>query len=199
MSLNSQLQARRDARWRRRRVIFNDDGGDVAATKEEFLAFCIDRLTGTQVDALFFCTNMTSTGFLHRTEVAEFYPQGRALYEAEGVDCLEIAVDFAHRNQMELFWSLRMNDTHDAHFTDTLSDLKRAHPNWLLGDVDDPAGGPCIAEYWGRTAFDYTVDEVRDLMVGLIEEVCGRYDVDGIELDLGVCPTFSTSLLRRKI
>ena len=99
-----------------------------------------------------------------------------------GTDCFQAVVDFCHEHDMEVFWSMRMNDTHDvAHHPDKpyflYPPLKEEHPDWLVGNPIDrtPHGR------W--SSVDYAVPEIRDLAFRYIEEVCDNYDVDGIELD----------------
>lgn len=181
-------QTRAEARRRKRRLLFNDDGDDVKPTAEEFLSTCMNHLIGTQVDTILFCTTRGSTDFLHRTRVAEFNSIGREFLENEGRDCLEVVTEFAHQNGKEMFWSLRMNDVHDAHFPEMLSEFKKAHLDWLYADVSETYGGPSALEYWSRTAMDFAVEEVRNLWLGVIEEVCENYDIDGVELDFGRMP-----------
>jgi len=81
-----------------------------------------------------------------------------------------------------VFWSFRMNDTHDAssewYGPLLFPPLKEEHPDWLVGSREQrPPNGR-----W--TAVDYTKPEVRELAFRSVEEVCRNgYDVDGIELD----------------
>jgi len=55
--------------------------------------------------------------------------------------------------------------------------LKLAHPEWLIGRADQPP------KYGSWSAVDFGVPEIRELAFRYCEEVCGNYDVDGIELD----------------
>jgi len=97
------------------------------------------------------------------------------------MDPLQIMVDFCHKKNLEIFWSFRMNDTHDAWgswYGDLLfPPLKKDHPDWLTGSkTNRPKHG-------GWSAMDFGHPEVRDLAVKFIAEVCENYDVDGIEMD----------------
>ncbi|MDZ7617228.1 MAG: family 10 glycosylhydrolase, partial [Patescibacteria group bacterium] len=102
----------------------------------------------------------------------------------QGTDPLKIMVEFCKKNDIEVFWTMRMNDTHDAAGPGTwygngvvLNQLKRDHPEWLLG-------GETKRVVKGRwTAVDYGRREIRDLALKYVEEVCENYDVDGVELD----------------
>lgn len=91
---------------------------------------------------------------------------------------------------MELFFSLRMNDAHDAHDPDPeavaagiggIAPIKSEHPDWLIGEpgaVYEPKSIP----WWMRRAFDYAAEGCRDHAAGLAEEILG-FDNDGVELD----------------
>ncbi len=199
-----QLRRRRSELARQpRRIIMNNDGCDVIyfpkdekATVEAFLAKRTTPLAGTQVGAIAFCP--TSSGFsyfTHDTKVGtvldrsgrEFGIQpdtrniARELID-QGTDCLRAVVEFGHEHGMEVFWSMRMNDTHDAaHHPDKpyylFPPLKIEHPEWLVGD-------PIKRTPFGRwSSVDYARPEIRDLAFRYIEEACRNYDLDGVELD----------------
>jgi len=202
-SLEELRQARKESAQRRRRIIMNNDGCDVLyfpkdekATVEAFLAKRTTPLAGTQVDALAFCP--TSAGFsyfTHDTKVGSLLTRSgeefgirpdarniaRDLIDL-GTDCLEAVIGFGREHGMEVFWSMRMNDTHDAaHRPDKpyflFPPLKYEHPDWLVGE-------PVRRTPHGRwSSVDYARPEIRDLAFGYIDEVCRHYDVDGVELD----------------
>ncbi|NLF68328.1 MAG: hypothetical protein GX575_04650 [Candidatus Anammoximicrobium sp.] len=203
MSLEQLRQARHQLAHRQRRVIMNNDGCDVLyfsekekTTVEGFLAQRTTPLAGTQVDALAYCsissgfsyfTHNTKAGTVLARSGREFgiLPDTRNISQELidlGTDCLQAVVDFGHQHQMEVFWSMRMNDTHDAaHRPDTpyflFPPLKYEHPEWLVGE-------PVKRTPHGRwSSVDYARPEIRDLAFRYLEEVCRNYDVDGIELD----------------
>src|SRR6185503_10513162 len=84
---------------------------------------------------------------------------------------------------VELFWSFRVNDVHDASGADYgpimlgVSSVKASHPNLTLGTRKNPP------RYGRWTSVDYGPAEIRELAFRHAEEVCRNYDVDGIELD----------------
>ena len=97
----------------------------------------------------------------------------------QGTDPLKIMVDFCKKNDIEIFWTIRMNDIHDAYYDSIFdfNEFKKAHPEYLVGTKEDPPRfGP-----W--SAVDYGHEKVRELSLRYIEEVCQNYDIDGIELD----------------
>ena len=202
-SLEELRQRRSELAQKRRRIMMNNDGCDVLyfpkdekATVEGFLAKRTTPLAGTQVDTIAFCP--ISSGFsyfTHNTKVGtvltrsgeEFgiRPDARNIAKElidQGTDCLQAVIEFGHKHAMEVFWSIRMNDTHDAaHHPDKpyflFPPLKTEHPEWLVGD-------PIRRTPFGRwSSVDYALPQIRDLALGFIEEVCRNYDVDGIELD----------------
>lgn len=203
VSVEELRQKRGEMAHRQRRIIMNNDGCDVLyfpknekATVEGFLAKRTTPLAGTHVDAIAYCT--ISSGFsyfTHNTKAGtvlarsghEFGigPETRNITKElidQGTDCLQAVIDFGHEHAMEVFWSMRMNDTHDvAHRPDEpyflFPPLKQQHPDWLVGD-------PVRRTPYGRwSSVDYARPEIRDLAFSFIEEVCRNYQVDGIELD----------------
>ena len=196
----------RAARWRRRRIIYNNDGDDVIATEkksgdnltlrtdrelmDDFLDARTRPLVGTQVDSNWYCSCMAGVRFSHRTRLGGFHGEGipLELVERYGRDSLQIQTDFSHDNNMEAFWSLRMNDCHDAHpmgtrrWTYGLAPFKRDHPEFLMGEPGD------WDKYEGTektkwTCLDFSFPEVREHIFSIIEEVARNYDLDGMELD----------------
>jgi hypothetical protein len=196
------LAARRTAAHRQRRVIFNDDGA--YATFPTTAVAYLDRLrrnVGTQVDSAFCCTGVTGV-VTHRTKVGDQvsdllaadspawvldWANGIRGIQQSGRDTLELGVAFCHGNGLEVFYSHRMNDIHDSVGPDfmVLSRFKREHPDCLLGKREDaklypyPTGG--LKTFW--SALNYERPEVHDYVFRMIQDVCERYDVDGIELD----------------
>jgi len=215
-SLDDLRRARKDLAHRHRRLIMNNDGCDVLyfpkseeATVEGFLAKRTTPLAGTHVGAIAFCP--TSSGFsyfTHQTKIGTVLTRSGHEFRIEpntrniakdlidrGTDCLQAVIDFGHKHQMEVFWSMRMNDTHDVeHRPDKpyflFPPLKSEHPDWLVGD-------PVKRTPYGRwSSVDYARPEIRDLAFRFIEEACRNYDIDGVELDFfrHLCYFKSTAL-----
>ena len=203
MSLEELRQKRKELVQRKRRIIMNNDGCDVLyspksekVTIENFLAKRTTPLAGSQVDTIAYCSISSGfSHFTHNTKVGTVLTRQGADYGVVpskrnitqdlidlGTDCLQAVTDFGHKNGMEVFWSMRMNDTHDvAHRPDKpyllFPPFKVEHPDWLVGD-------PVKRTPHGRwSSVDYARPEIRDLAFRYIEEVCHDYDVDGVELD----------------
>lgn len=205
MTLEQLREMRRELAHKPRGIMANNDGcdclyypKDLEITVQNFL----DRRTtaladeDSQVGTVIYCTissgfsfftHDTKVGTLLTREPADYglLPNTRNASQALidlGSDCLKSVVDFGHANEMEVFWSMRMNDTHDVAYTPEkpyllYPPLKEEHPEWLVGDhvKRTPFGR------W--SSVDYAREEIRDLAFGYIEEVCRNYDIDGIELD----------------
>ncbi|MCE5238983.1 family 10 glycosylhydrolase [bacterium] len=196
---------RHELAHRQRRIILNDDGNVVIyypkslpLTAENVLVQRTSPLLGSQVDSLFYCP--ISSGFsyfTHNTKVGavlehpiadksgDYVPSTRNITRDlinQGTDALKMIVDFARANRIEVFFSMRMNDTHDAaHSPDNpyplFPPLKEQHPDWLIGSRDKRS------PYAPWSSVDYTRPEIRDLAFRFCQEVCQNYDVDGVELD----------------
>ncbi len=206
---------RKKARWRRRRIIYNNDGDDVKEVKnchemhwqfmtrsgkelkDDVLNARTAPLAGTQVDSHWYSTCTSGLTFTHHTKLGGFYGKGisQELVDQYGHDNLKIQTDFCHENDLESFWSMRMNDTHDAHPQGYraeyhgLAPFKQQHSQCIMGKPDDfekYAKGP--KHSW--TSLDFSYPEVREHIFELIREVCQGYDVDGVELDFFRAPVF---------
>ena len=185
MSNREMRKLRKEAAQRRRRVIFNNDGGEpykggAASTPQELLAQRTTDLAGSHVDSIFYSTDHGFNYYSHRTSVAEVryddHGHMKALIE-QGTDPLQIHVDFCRRQGMEIFWSMRVNDEHSSWGSHLLSRFHKDNPECLLGTKDEP---PPFGPWSG---VDYARPEVRDHAFRCIEDVCTRYDVDGVEID----------------
>ncbi len=190
---------RQKASSRRRRVIFNNDGDDVFLAREPtpaaFLATRCTGLEGTHVDTIAYCTCAGGfDNYSHESRVAPLFtatidfvlPQNhaRALID-QGRDNLTLVIDFCRAHDLEVFWSIRMNDVHDCWYPRMLSAFKQNHPDLLLwrpGDRGRPGDG-MVEPHMYATAVDYGRPEVRDHYFDIIRDVCERYDIDGVELD----------------
>ncbi|MCY3759666.1 MAG: hypothetical protein OXH50_00315 [Gemmatimonadetes bacterium] len=155
-------QQRKQARHRKRRIIFNNDGGDIdragAQTREALLELRTSALAGSQVDAI--CYNAVK--LFHGVRWA-----GRGFR----IDPLETMVEFCRGAGIEIFCSFRMNDIHNP------SRFHRDHPECLFGTQENE---PPYGAWFG---VDYSQPLARERAFGEVREICQRYDLDGIELD----------------
>lgn len=190
--------ARQQAAWRRRGVIYNNDGYDVfdpqaPATKEGFLSVRMDPIADCGVETVFYCTTISSV-FTHNSKVLEVYgttdgPSGSrtnrilpALLRL-GTDPLQLVIERCRQQKQEIFWTLRLNDIHDYARATSRARWKRERPELVMGTPEEAARfdqrDPRII--W--TLADFERKEIRDLMVRAVAEVLENYDVDGIDLD----------------
>ena len=158
---------REKARWRRRRIIYNNDGDDAIEARsgveheydvsealavrasgdlvQDFLDARSTPLIGSQVDSNWFASCMAGLTFFHHTKLGGFYGKEipLELVEKYGRDTLEIQLDFSHEHGMEAAWCLRMNDIHDAfppgsrRWTYGLAPFKQEHPDCMMGEQGD--------------------------------------------------------------
>lgn len=191
--------ARKAAAHKKRRIIMNNDGNDARGLKEgetktpeSFLARRTSPLAGSQVDAIFYCTGVFNS-YTQRSEETELRGHGDR-YQVDwaweligqGTDSLTLVADFGHAHGMEVFWSMRMNDTHDSGDQALLCKWKQEHPEYLMGKKGDKF--PHGSGRW--SAVNYGLPEVRDKVFRILADVCSRYDVDGIELDFYRHPVY---------
>jgi len=232
-SRGSQTPARPlSGKGRRRRIIWNDDGDDLrcmafgrerlwtaedpAAIKlplrysspEEFMKLRMTALAGTQVDSLFYCGHFNWS-------VWEFPTERIA---ALGPDPLKLVVDFAHKNGMEFFFSIRMNDTHSSlidrqgpmywepfraanpqflQANVTKQEFQERYGPWITGKASEhpladvlKRRGRASRDYQSWSAYDYAHPEVRAYFADVVSQACRRYDLEGIELDWQRHPFF---------
>lgn len=196
---NVMRQARKKAAHRKRRIIMNNDGNDCRhtgkrepATVENFLSKRTSPLVGSHVDAIFYCTGIVNVYTHHssETELRATADRGVTDWAHEliktGRDSLRIMVDFGHEQGWEVFWSMRMNDTHDSGDAKMLCAWKRDNPHLLMGKRGDrfPHGG----HRW--SALNYALPEVREKIFRILKDVATRYDADGLELDFWRHPVY---------
>ena len=178
---------------------------------EDFLFELFAPLVGTHVDTYVWCCgathglNVTRPGGERRALWMEHHrtAEGKFLnvhnwrswcnlqsFLQAGHNPPELIARGARDCGMEMFFSLRMNDAHDAHDPDPeavaagsggINPIKAGHPDWLIGEpgaVYEPKSIP----WWMRRAFDYAAEGYRDYVVGIAQEILG-FDNDGVELD----------------
>jgi len=180
---------------KKRRSIFNWDGDDVMAmaeapmTREQFVSLVFDSITDSTVDAVLWCS-ASGNDVAYRSNVLEIagesfgykYPNhwgwrhgfnSKALAEMEE-DQMDIMCSESRKRGIDPFFSLRMNDVHDAGWPEEiLPEIKKKHPEWMWGDKMGDQ----------HTALNYGHAALRDLRRRQIVELFQNYDLDGIELD----------------
>lgn len=186
------------------RLLYNNDGVDnpkSPATADSFLACRTAALADSEVDVVTYCTGIFHK-YHHRSGLTDSHDFAGPIEDAihgksfqwvrdlhqSGTDPLLLVSDFARRNGRECWWSMRMNDTHDsrAHVNrpQARNPWKERNPHLLMRPAPEllPYGW-FLARSWNWSAVDYNHQEVRELVVSIIDDVLSNYDVDGIELD----------------
>lgn len=182
-----------------RTVIWNTDGNDMVLyprnqplTQEAFESVRLKYTEGTKIDTVFYCPHASAFGWFstrktHDFMTTQYRPPEAAVYNAaadfaaKGTDALEMASAYCRRRGLEIFVSIRMNDTHDncgtkppnAHF----SLFKQQHPECLMGTMTNRP------RYCAWTAVDFAHEAVRAHVRRFVREFFENYDVDGIEYD----------------
>ncbi len=196
-------------------LCFRKEGADISSvgftkalqsdrvTPEAFLDIRIAPMVGTQIDSLFYSDSQSFGAFLHPSEVSEVFTKTLDFGDGaptrnitqdlieQGTDPLELAVEFCQQNGIEIFSSIRMNDIHDGRgyvrSDPLLPQFKKDHPEYLFG----PKGAKLAYGYY--SGVDYAQPAVRERAFLILEDVCRRYAVDGLELDFWRHPPFFKS------
>ena len=186
---------------KKRRMLVNDDGWlmhtcEPPMTPTDFKEKMVATYEGTPVDALFWSVGGHEV-YHHETEIGDIFgeehqqfdnPAHRRKHEntvsliRDHGGPLTVLAEVCHREGMDLFPSLRMNQHYE---TDPSSPghsrLRREHPEWLIGRGQELTPG---SREWGiRTGLDFAVPEVRAYLLAIVCEMFERFDVDGVELD----------------
>lgn len=204
---------RTESKNKDRGIIYNNDGNDVYVTypeypgdypitdaniatlkggkaDETFLKARTTGLANTQVSSVFYCTGVLNS-YTHISQEMEKIvgidtrkrDWSYLLPEYGYKDTLETMVDYVHDNDREIFWSIRMNDTHDYSYEeDELDSWKQANLDKIVCRRIDSMFMLYGARRW--SSVDYTHTESRQKIYDIIKDTITRYDVDGIELDL---------------
>ena len=177
------------------RVIFNTDGWsvfiDVDGDLDGWISNIFGPIENTHVDALFW--NDGSGGNTARYDSKVLELAGKRFGKADpvilrmieqGNDPPLVVIREAKRRGLDVFYSLRLNDVHDAHpkYRETeFPAFKEQHPDWMIG-----AGH----QYGRYSALNFAVPEVRALKLEVVKEILDRYDFDGIEIDFMRSPPY---------
>lgn len=117
------------------------------------------------------------------------FPNWRKMVDnlAAGGDPLKDALATTRKMGKRFVASFRMNDSHYVYNEQwpTHNDFWRAHPEYRLGNekTKSPVSG-------ATAIFNYHHAEVRDFYFAVLEELCTKYDLDGVELDFQRAPRY---------
>ena len=184
-------------------IIYNWDGAPhgyspTPQSLDDFLEKAYAPIEDTQVGALFWSCG--GRGSRWPSDVVEFmgeerdrpYPSAGAYNGSEnilqmydrGEDPQKALIERGHELGLDVFASVRMNDNHfgGAQVADLgallrdhrVEQLRHDHPEWVLGDRTSE---------WFALSWNMAVPEIRERRYKHVEEICRRYDWDGIETD----------------
>lgn len=188
-------------RVKARRVLFNCDGsgvrlhGNSGNDLNKWISNLFTGLEGGHVDALLWCDGSGGNTALYDSKVLELDGEriGRpdpqvVKWIKEGNDPPVVVIREARKRSIDVFYSFRINDIHDAQeppeSSVELPTFKVEHPEWLIGEQ---RYGDVVNFH---TALDFAIPEVRELKFRVIEEIFQKYDFDGIEIDFMRGPPF---------
>lgn len=192
---------RRDARLRaaerRGKLIVDDDGDlcfgdDAKAGREAFLAQRLFPLVDVGVKSVAWCIMW---GIAQGPDETTYWQsqQARIPLNQAIADPTPVMTEGARRAGMEIFASIRMNDTHDAFGKPhgrLKYPLKVEHPEWLLGHESEQGDFEVAPQALMWSGLDYSVPEVREDRLWWIRHSAESYDVDGVELNFFRMPWF---------
>lgn len=157
-------------------------------TPEALLARRTLPVLGTHVDTIFYGDGVFNS-YTHKSDETEMrrnvsfhrHAWANELIEKYGKDALTYVIEFCREHDIEVFWSMRMNDTHDSSpiYANVMSEWKKTHPQLLMAPKRTKF--PYGSGRW--SAVNYGKAQVRDKVFRILEDVVTRYDVDGVELD----------------
>ena len=200
-SSRSLRNRRRDARLRaaelRGRLIVDDDGDlafseDAKAGHGPFLEQRLYPLADVDVKSVAWCIMWGIAQGKGQTAYWQTQQAKTPLNEAI-TDPTPVMTEAARRSGMEIFASIRMNDTHDAFGKPhgrLIYPLKVEHPEWLLGDESPKGDFEVAPEALMWSGLDYSVPEVREDRLWWVRHSAESYDVDGVDLNFFRMPWF---------
>ena len=177
------------------RMIYDNDGCDMSEghpdglphTVENFYSLRMNRITNTCVRAMFYCPCSAGLGHftcrkagepcVFRNVIVRGKHNSYPAYAAQGTDGLEMAVDFGHAHGIDVWCSIRMNDTHDSYMPFFIPKFKKDNPECLF--AADRRRPRCGA--W--SSLDYANPKVPAFVKTLVRQFCDNYDIDGLNLD----------------
>ena len=175
-----------------------DDDGDLvftqaaAAGPEPFLEQRLYPLDAVDVKSVAWCIMWGIAVGKGQTSYWQTQQLGIPLNPAIA-DPTPIMTGAARRLGMEIFASIRMNDTHDAFGKPHGRldyPLKLEHPEWLLGDESLKGDFHAAPEALTWSGLDFEVPQVRDDRLQWVRRSAERYDVGGVDLNFFRMPWF---------
>lgn len=152
----------------------------------------INDLKDTTVDSIFYCTGVFNS-YTHISDETDIRKRDWSylLKDYTGKDTLHTMAEYGSENNFEVFWSMRMNDTHDYMYReDQLDSWKQANLDKLVSKKEEAFFMPYGNFRW--SSIDYTYNESRQKVYDILKDVVSReeYNLSGIELDFTRFPIY---------
>ena len=193
-----QLQeSRKKAAHRRRRIILDDDGDlcysdDAKKSIEAFLQQRLKPAAELPIDSIAWCIMWGIAIGKGETRYWETQQQGRVLNSVLS-DPTPIMVEAGREHDIEIFGSMRMNDTHDSYGMPAgklIYPLKVQHPEWLIGDESQKGKVFSTQEAATWSGLDFAIPEVREDRLWWIRNSVENYDLAGLDLNFFRMPWY---------
>lgn len=176
------------------RIIFNCDGNSFYAGGND-IDKCIENTFGplenSYVDALFWCDGSGGNTARYNSRVLElagkrFGKTDPAILKMieEGNDPPLLVIREARKRNLDIFYSLRLNDVHDFFPKYAYTEFplfKEEHQDWLIGTR---------TPYGRYSSLNFAISEVRQIKLEIIKEIFENYDFDGLEIDFMRSPPY---------
>ncbi len=194
----ARVTARREAAWRKRALILDDDGDLVYADAaregpDAFLRLRMQDAAAVGIDSIAWCM-MWGIAKKGQTEVRYWQNQKQGVPFQENMpDPSTVVADFGRERDIEIFGSLRMNDCHDAFglpFPKLVYPLKVEHPELLIGHERQrgkPSDGLSAASWSG---LNFAHKRVRDDRLWWIAHTAQSYGFAGVDLNFFRMPFY---------
>ena len=190
-------EARKKAAHRRRRIILDDDGDlcysdDAKKSIEAFLQQRLKPAAELPIDSIAWCIMWGIAIGKGETRYWETQQQGKALNSVLP-DPTPIMVEAGREHDIEIFGSMRMNDTHDSYGMPAgklIYPLKVQHPEWLIGDESQKGEVFSTQEAATWSGLDFAIPEVREDRLWWIRNSVENYDLAGLDLNFFRMPWY---------
>ena len=133
--------------------------------------------SGTQIDSVSWNWSESNVGpFLSKVR-SSFNSAGFKKWYGEGTDSVRVFLEESKKRGLEAFYHYRINGSdNDPDYKGTIP-FKKAHPEWLLNSFWTAHQTP------KKMYLDFSVPQVRELRLRILQKISERFDFDGILID----------------
>jgi hypothetical protein len=138
--------------------------------------------SGTQIDSVSWDWSEGNTAPFPSKVIPGFNSVGFRKWFDEGTDIVRIFQEETKKRGLEAFYSYRINGSdNDPEYKGTIP-FKEEHPGWLLESFWTTLDTP------QKRYLNFSVPEVREHKLRILQEIAERYDFDGIQIDFARTP-----------